>query len=383
MKTKVLFVDDDNNILQGYRRSLRAEYEVNTALGAEAGIELIRSQERPYSIIVSDMRMPGIDGIEFLSQVMKISPRSIRIMLSGDADQQSVVDSVNQGQVYRFINKPCEQEELKQILTMATRQYQLEVAEHELLTRTLTGSMHVLTDILSMLNPKAFGNASQVRQLTMKLANKLKVKNSWECEIAGMLALLGTITVPEEVMEKVEQKEALSSSEKKLYESHPEFGATLVGNIPRLDNVAEYIRYQNKAYNGKGFPKDKVQGEEIPIGGRILRVVHDFQELVDSGISQELAFKEIQSNEIDYDMHVVAALEEIIEIPAGYLNRDVSVKGLTVGCILNQDVLTNDGTLLLQKGQEINESMRMRLIFHSQTAGIQEPIAIIEIPTSG
>lgn len=383
MKTKVLFVDDDNNILQGYRRSLRSEYEVNTALGAEAGIELIRSQERPYSIIVSDMRMPGIDGIEFLSQVMKLSPRSIRIMLSGDADQQAVVDSVNEGQVYRFINKPCEQEELKQILSIATRQYQLEISEHELLTRTLTGSMHVLTDILSMLNPKAFGSASMVRQLTMKVSNKLKVKNSWECEIAGMLALLGTISVPEEVMDKVEKKTDLTSNEKKIFEAHPDVGATLVGNIPRLDNVADYIRYQNKTYDGKGYPKDSVKGEDIPIGGRILKVVHDFQELVDSGRSQQKAFQEIQANEIDYDMHVVAALEEIIEIPAGYINRDVSVKGLTVGCILDQDVLTTDGTLLLQKGQEINESMRMRLIFHSQTAGIQEPISIIEIPNAG
>lgn len=377
MNRRVLLVDDDSNILQGYRRSLRGMFDVHVALGSEIALEMIHSESEPFAAIVSDMRMPGMDGIEFLKRVTELSPNSVRIMLSGNADQQAVIDSVNEGQVFRFLSKPCDQQTLAQTLELALSHYQLIVSEQELLSQTLTGSMHVLTDILSLVNPSAFGRASRVRRLASDVARRMKVRNAWECEIASMLAMIGTIAVPDAVMQKVENGDDLDFEELEILNKHPLIGESLVAHIPRLRNTAKCIKYQSKNYDGSGFPEDDLTGDDIPIGARILRVVLAYDAMLEKGETPERAFAMIQDDEKSYDLQVVSALEESIELQNRYEVIEVNIRSLPDQCILAQDVLTNDGMLLIHGGQELNDSMRMRLVHHSRTVGIQEPVKVM------
>ncbi|MFH1417727.1 MAG: response regulator, partial [Planctomycetota bacterium] len=136
MSKKILCVDDDPNILNAYRRGLRRLFEIETAEGGAEGLEAIASQG-PFAVVVSDMRMPGMDGIQFLTAVKKRAPESVRIMLTGNADQQTAMDAVNEGSIFRFLTKPCPPEHLAKALTAGIEQYRLITAEKELLGKTL------------------------------------------------------------------------------------------------------------------------------------------------------------------------------------------------------------------------------------------------------
>ncbi len=144
---QILFVDDDQNILNAYCRALRKEFRIETALGGEEGLEMIAGHET-YAVIVTDMRMPGMDGIQFLAQVKEQSPDTIRIMLTGNADQQTAIEAVNEGNIFRFLTKPCPAEVLGQVLAEGIQQYRAIKAEKQLLAKTIQGSAQMFTDLL-------------------------------------------------------------------------------------------------------------------------------------------------------------------------------------------------------------------------------------------
>src|SRR5829696_4359 len=135
---KILCVDDERNVLEAYQRSLRKEFHIEIATSGAEGLAAVESQG-PYAVIVSDMRMPGMDGIRFLAKVKEKAPDSVRIMLTGNADQQTAIEAVNEGNIFRFLTKPCPPETLAKALSAGLQQYWLVVAEKELLEKTLSG----------------------------------------------------------------------------------------------------------------------------------------------------------------------------------------------------------------------------------------------------
>ncbi|MEI2723401.1 MAG: response regulator [Verrucomicrobiota bacterium] len=162
MSAKVLFIDDDASILAAYQRNLRKQFSIDVALGGVPGLAAIATHG-PYAVVVADMQMPGMNGVEFLTRAEAVAPETVRIMLTGNADQKTASDAVNQGHVFRFLNKPCPPEVITLTLTAAVRQYRLITAERELLENTLNGSIKLLTDILSMVDPQSFGRAKLLR----------------------------------------------------------------------------------------------------------------------------------------------------------------------------------------------------------------------------
>lgn len=131
MTKKILFVDDDQNLLDGYKRTLRKEFEADYALGPENGLAAIGS-DNEYAVVVADMRMPGMNGIEFLLRVKESSPDSIRMMLTGNADVKTAVEAVNQGNVFRFLTKPCPPDRMKEVLGEAIAEYEHRTRERDL-----------------------------------------------------------------------------------------------------------------------------------------------------------------------------------------------------------------------------------------------------------
>ena len=160
MTEKILCVDDEPNVLQACRRQLRKRFHIETADGGEQALQAIAGQD-PYAVIVSDMRMPGMDGIQFLARAKELTPNSVRIMLTGNSDQQTAIEAVNEGNIFRFLTKPCPAESLAKAIAAGVEQYRLVTAEKELLEKTLRGSIKVLTEVLSLVNPTAFGRAAR------------------------------------------------------------------------------------------------------------------------------------------------------------------------------------------------------------------------------
>jgi len=188
-REKILFVDDDPNILASFKRTLRKLYDVDTAVGPEEGLEAV-SRYRHYALVISDLRMPGMDGIQFLAKVRSMAPESIRMILTGNADLQAAIDAVNQGNIFRFLTKPCPPETLQLAIEAGLQQYRLIRAEKELLEKTLRGAIRILTDVLSLVNPEAFGRASRIRRYVRDIGERLGYSKAWQLEYGGIVQKL-------------------------------------------------------------------------------------------------------------------------------------------------------------------------------------------------
>ena len=375
MDEKILFVDDEPNILSAYQRQSRRLFTIETALGGELGLAAI-STHGPYAVIVADMRMPNMDGIQFLSKVKNIAPDSVRMMLTGNADQQTAINAINEGNIFRFLTKPCPPDVLANTLTAGIEQYRLVTAEKELLEKTLRGSIKVLTDILTLVNPTAFGRASRVQRLVRKISADLKVDKAWQMEIAAMLSQLGCITTPEDILAKVYIGTNLSERELQVFQTHPKIGCDLIANIPRLETVATVMAYQEKHFDGSGVPYDAKRGEEIPLGARILKLALDFDSLVTSGSKHAEAMAVIHERKGWYDPAIVESLKRVLTVEARYELKSVKVAELTLDMILAEDIKTSAGVLLITKGHEITQLLRTHLKNWVETKRILEPIKV-------
>ena len=171
MVNKVLFVDDESSILDGYKRMLHREFEVDTAVGGLQGLTLIRDRG-PFSVVISDMRMPGMNGAQFLAQVRQSAPDTVRMLLTGYTDIDAAMDAVNRGNIFRFLAKPCEKETMIEAINAGIYQYRLVMVEKELLEDTLMGSIKVMTDVLSAASPEAFGRSMRITRYVRHVIGK-------------------------------------------------------------------------------------------------------------------------------------------------------------------------------------------------------------------
>ncbi len=362
MSQKILCVDDDPNILQGYKRALRKEFDITTAEGGELGLMALKN-EGPFAIVISDMRMPGMDGVQFLSKVKDLVPHTVRIMLTGNSDQQTAMDAVNEGNIFRFLTKPCPPEVLSKTLNAGLEQYQLHTAEKQLLEETLNNSLQVMVDILSMVNPTAFSRSNRIKTLARELAHSVNVKNQWEIDIAAMLSLIGCITVPEETLVKVNKGIPLTAEEANLYQQHPQVAYELVSRIPRLEIVAAIIAQQQKSVEEIDPPNPNDPDSVITaIGAKILKVVIDYDRQLITNHSPQIAFSKLSENSKCYDAEILAALQKLIDIGVEEkVIQVLSVRSLKPGMLLAEALTSTRGELLLAVGQELTLSLILRL----------------------
>ncbi len=378
MSNKILLVDDDVNILNGFKRSLRKKYEFETALGGESGLEIIKS-EGPFAVIVSDMRMPGMNGDQFLAQARSLNSDAVRILLTGQADLNETIAAINEGHIFRFLSKPCSPEMLAKALEDGLAQYHLVTAEKELLEKTLKGSIKLLMDVLSSISPDTFSRSTQLRTSATKIASRLNMKNIWEVDLAALLSQIGCVTLPPDILNKKYQGQALTDEEKLLFVSHPKIGKDLLINIPRLQGIAEAIAYQEKQFDGGGFPHDNIKGTEIPIIARILKATLDCDALTAANQTSQEAFETMLENQYRYDPDVLSALEaEILNAEEGFIVQEISLNKIAIGMILADDIRSASGTLLVPKNHEISRVLKIRIMNFAQSHSIAEPIKILD-----
>jgi response regulator RpfG family c-di-GMP phosphodiesterase len=318
MTDKILFVDDDQNVLMTYRRNLRKRFRIETALGGEKGLESIDAQG-PFAVVVSDLRMPQMDGVKFLAAVKERDADSVLMMLTGYGDAQMAFDAVNAGTVFRFLIKPCPQQTLIKALDAGIAQHKLSIAERELLERTLTGCVEVLTDILSLINPPAFSRAARIKQYVISIAQQLQLPNQWQLEVAAMLCQIGCVTVSPAILEKDYAGKPLTNDEQELYAAHPSVGSTLIGHIPRFEPVARMIAGQQNPFGSYALLPDSAEEREIMLGAQVLKVALGFDQAVAGGLSPKAALEELRGRPQEYNPELVVALSQGTGVVASFL----------------------------------------------------------------
>jgi response regulator RpfG family c-di-GMP phosphodiesterase len=374
MKEKILFVDDDANILDAFKRQLRYEYDVEVAYTGMEGLVLIETNG-PFSVIVSDLHMPGMNGIDFLSEVRDIAPTSVRMILTGNADLGTAIDAVNDGYIFRFLIKPCSPETLIKALEGGVAQYHLIISERELLEKTLVGSVKVLTELLSMINPLAFSRAERIREIVKQIVATLHLEDGWSFELAALLSQIGCVTFPPDLIERIMEGGYISVEEKNLYATHPSIGRRLLENIPRLELVGEMIEKQLASIEELA-PEDK-EGDEfsVALGAHILYVANDLDQLLQDGVLKDAAIETMKNRSDRYMPEVLGAL---IPLAPRTRTKMVKVEDLDVGMIIIQDVKDKFGRRLVSHGQEVTYPLLTKLFGLAQRKGyIQEPICVV------
>jgi response regulator RpfG family c-di-GMP phosphodiesterase len=372
MASKILIVDDESNVLSAFKRSLRQRYELDFAAGAEEALKTFAAQG-PYAVVVSDMQMPYINGVELLSKIRQLNSDTVRIMLTGNADQQTAVDAVNAGNIFRFLNKPCPPDILAKALDAGLEQHRLIISEKELLNKTLSGSVSLLTEVLSLVNPMAFGRASRVRRVVRNVCEQVKINNAWQVEIAAMLSQVGCVTIPAPILERYYSSGNLTEAESLMIKAHPKVGYDLVVKIPRLETVANLIAYQNFTLNELQEVTTSLTDDE-KLGAKVLKVVLDYDILTQTFNRTRSLHTMRYVREGDYDLTVLHALAELEGVNVH--PQVVSVDELEEGMILDDHVLSDSGELLVSEGHEITASVLARLKSFSSARRVREPIRV-------
>jgi response regulator RpfG family c-di-GMP phosphodiesterase len=383
MNEKILFVDDDPNLLAACERNLRRKFQLETAEGAELALQKI-AEQGPYAVVVADRQMPRMDGIRFLSLLKESAPDTVRIMLTGNGDLESAIKVVNEGNIFRFLTKPCPLEMLSKTVEDALAQYRLVTAEKELLNKTLSGSIKLLTEILSMMDPQSFGRAQTMRDIITSVTKKFNVDNDWEIHLATMLAPIGYMTIPPETLIRARSGNALTRVEERMMSGLPEVSARLLANVPRLQGVSRIVRLQNKLYNGQGFPEEAVKGDAIPFGSRLLKILNDLAQLQAGGMMRSKALDEMQSRQGWYDPSLLDGVRSFYGIGAAVCETSrpsisIALLDLAPGMMLRSNVATKDGTLILSAGHQLTEMTLEKIQNFERISGIKEPI-FVEAP---
>jgi response regulator RpfG family c-di-GMP phosphodiesterase len=361
MSKKILFVDDEPGVLEGYRRLLHKEFSVETVLSAEEGLAAIAAAgEDPYAVIVSDMRMPKMDGAQFLARVRIVSPDSVRIALTGYADIQTASHAVNEGALFRFLTKPCEKEVLAKALTAGLLQHGLVVAERELLEKTLRGSVKVLTEVLSLVNPAAFSRGVRIGKYVQHMVKEMQLNTPWQFEIAGMMSQLGCVTLDTQTIEAVYAGKRLSAEEQARYDTHASVAEGLLSNIPRLEAVAHMIAKQDSAPPSSPAGID-LKRDPVALGAQILKVAIAYDQLLSGGTSHQESLTNLRSRPEQFARLVVDALANLQMEPGRMEARTCTLSELECEMVLQEDVRTADGTLLIAKGTKVSHAVLARL----------------------
>lgn len=376
MDQKILFVDDDPLVLDGYRRALYGSFRPDTAVGGHEALKTL-ANSGPYAVVVSDVRMPSMDGVELFSRIAGVSPDTVRVMLTGYADLDSAIAAVNEGHIFRFLTKPSAPDVLKKTLSACLEQHRLLATEKELLEQTLTGTIQVLTNVLGLANPCAFQRAARIRRYVRHMVAQLGLNAAWQYEMAAMLSQLGCIALSPEIIEAAYLGKELSLEEQTAFDMHPSVARNLLAHIPRLDAVAWIVGQQRF---GAAIPNARVS-PAMRIGADILRLAIAMDDLKIKGQSDDEALSKLQ-HDPQFDPKMVATLASIPPEASNLDLRSVPLSKLADGMILQEEIRTNAGVLLAEPGQELTYPLIVRLNNFRYRQDIPEKI-LVSGPATG
>jgi CheY-like chemotaxis protein len=373
----VLFVDDSPDLLRGFHAMFERSYEVDVASTGAEGLAAL-DRHGPYSVVIADMRMPGMNGAEFLAQVRQKAPDSTRMLLTGNADLASTIEAVNAGHIFSYLSKPCEITEMTQAIEAGIKENRALVTERELLEKTLMGSIKVLTEILAATSPTIFGKSMRITRCVKHMAARLAPPSSWQWEAAASLSQLGCVTLPPDLVEQAFVGARLSPEEQTLYDSHPVVASDLLAHIPRMEPIAWMIRRQSSSVT-EPDTSEFAASPLFALGAKVLRLATMFDAYRMRTLTDEEAISRLRSRDKEFESDLVDLLAEIEAEKAGMELRRVPVTMLEIGMILGQEIRGKNGLLKVAKGQEITSALRIQL-YNLVRAGVVKGHVLALVP---
>ncbi len=378
----ILCVDDEPAVLEGLGHLLRRRYQVFTAKSGQEGLEVL-AREPKIAVILSDMRMPGMNGAEFLEKARKVAPDAVRLLLTGQSTLDNAIQAVNQGQIFRFLSKPCPPPLLEVAVDAAAEQHRLITAERVLLEDTLRGSVLTLTDVLALTSPMAFGRATRLKQTSIELADQLQLPDRWQLEVAALFSQLGLIALTQEVLEKLHYGQPLTEVEQQMAARAPALTEQLLAHIPRLEGVREIIAGAAKGPQARdplARPLDDKAKARLK-AAQILRVAIDLDALEAQGLDTALVLDTLRGRAERYDGEVLNALLATRRSAAPMQQvRELPISALRSGMVLAEDLKLLNGALLVARGFEVTESF-VEKARNFRPGSVKEPVRVIVKPS--
>lgn len=415
----ILFVDDEPSILSALRRLFRPHgYKILTAESGAAGLVVL--EQEPIDMVISDMRMPEMDGAQFLEQVRIRKPDTMRILLTGYADVTSTINAINKGEIYRHISKPWDDHDIVLIVKKALEHKRLEDENQRLLALTQvqneelkalnsgleqrvqdrTAELEQVNRFLNLANDKlkqnfivsikvfsglielregaVAGHARRVADLSRKIAVRmgLDAQAQQDVFVAGLLHDIGKIGFSDSLIGRPVSK--LVNEDLARYRKHALSGEAALMPLVELQGVAKIIRSHHELFDGQGFP-DGLVGLAIPQGARIVAVANDYDGLQIGTLAERHYSPEdakavlLQSRGKRYDPQVLDAFMAIMGSPREELGRDreLPVADLMPGMVSSRDILSRDGTLLLAADYVLDATIVRQIKEYAEREGIR------------
>ncbi len=298
-KPTILIVDDEENNLQLLKRTFRSQYNLLTASDGLQGLEMVKQYGDKISLIVSDQKMPVMEGTEFLKHVRESYPQIIKILLTGHVGTDILVSAINDCDLFQYILKPFEPEELKMAVEKGIEKYSM-ASNNKLYYKELRElfykTIRAISNALDTRDSYTNGHSLRVTLYSMILAKSLNLDNEYmeDIEIAGLLHDIGKIAMPKSILCK---NGKLTDEEFVVMKNHPVVGEKIVVNIKKLQLISEWVKSHHEKWNGTGYP-DGLKGEEIPLAGRIIALADTYDAMTSTrpyrtALSHETAINEI------------------------------------------------------------------------------------------
>jgi response regulator RpfG family c-di-GMP phosphodiesterase len=357
----VLLVDDEPNVLASLSMHLRRDYTVLTANCGADGLEKL-SANSGVAVVVSDMRMPNMNGATFLAQARQKAPSAVRILLTGQADVASAMAAINDGQIFRFLTKPTSPPNFLSAIAAAVGQHRLMIAEKVLLEQTLRGSLRTMTEILALTSPQLFGAATRITQVVKALMQQLSVPDCWQIDVAAMLLPLAQISLPPETAEKVGRAADLTPEERKMVSRLPDLSDQLLAHIPRLETVRLMLATAQEPFRPPSCAPPESESHLVRRGAVLIKVAAAFDALQQSGLAIGDVIAALLAQPARFDEPTVLALREIYgDSPDTPRTLEVSLLTLRPGMIFAEDVVSKSGVLLVARGFKVTPTLLERL----------------------
>ena len=387
MRARILIVDDNDDFLQGLGALLAGRFEVDAASSGAEGLQLLRGG-RPYAVVVSDMHMPGMNGIDFLAQCEIHRPLTTRVLLTGDAARRVTTSATEVSHCFRILPKSTQPAELLTVVELACHHYESTVTEHELLETTLRPGINLLLELFSATAPASFDMSLRLQRTVRQFAEAMNLPMSWELEMAAGLARIGMATLPPSIAAKFSKREKLTAAEQKLVDKVPETSAQMIEAIPRLGRVAEIVRYQWKHFDGGGLPANDRKGDSIPVGARILKIFTDRAWLELDGISSLEVRQKLEGRRGLYDPVLLAASFQHFPdriardpfFPSQFLL--LPLESLEPKQTVVEDIVTTTGLRLAAANSRLTTATIERIRNHCDLGNLTGPFCVQRAPAA-
>ena len=383
-KPKVLFLDDDLQVLKAFKRVMRKELDLRTADNGHAALAILRKHPE-IDVVVTDQRMPEMDGATFLVHAYRLAPNTMRIMLTGTNSLNVATAALNQGHVYKFINKPSNPKEILKAILQAYEERRRFLKDKDLLEQTLEGAVRVMMEVLALSNPGAYRRARRVQRWADDIALRLGLEVTSHLHMASILWAVGEMTLPNEVQDKLNRAEKLTKAEADLVQRSALSAHELISHIPHMADVANIVLYSRKNFDGSGWPEEGVSGQDIPLEARILRILLDIIGRMEKPHRQEsfIAWLPQEQTPHAFDPALISRIRQAYDPRTQsreireWVELEVGLSRLLDGDQLGHDCKTVDGRLLLAAGNEITRPVLEKMRQVHKLVGIQEPITIL------